>query len=526
MHLTDNVFLKKKNIFTISISLIFTEFYYFNWGSRALISNTYLFLNSLFLLLTSLLFFYLTFVIFEKINKKFSKEKLKYFIVVFLTFIYFKIIQIPFFFANQIHFKNLISNILTKILLSQIYPLIPFLKIIIPFIFLFIIILYFYEKYNQIIFNFIISFSLIFLMFALIDINKRKSFLTNVSLKNNISTNNRQVIWFILDEYDPEYIDQIKHGLELKYIKDLKSKSFNHNGSFSPSSSTLLSVPSTLMKTLTKGSVIIDYELNIIDTKNNKKKFEFKNTLFNEIYNDNNNFEIFSEVLPYCSMLKIKLNCHEFSNKKMFFLDGVKNIFFPINYLRKISYIISKKNKFTINQINQFKEMDNSNILLSSKLNISFDDFEEIIKKNNLIFFHLFVPHTKTVSSKYIQQTFNNITPNNDDEEYLLNLKFTDFLINKIIKKINESQNKDILLILSSDHWRRSTSPEKSKPSLLLMKIKTDNNKIDFFKYNSNIHIYDVVKKYLSGEIRFHKDIQFIFDKAKKFNINDTYIQK
>ena len=58
------------------------------------------------------------------------------------------------------------------------------------------------------------------------------------------------------------------------------------------------------------------------------------------------------------------------------------------------------------------------------------------------------------------------------------------------------------------------------------MKIKTDNNKIDFFKYNSNIHIYDVVKKYLSGEIRFHKDIQFIFDKAKKFNINDTYIQK
>ena len=99
-------------------------------------------------------------------------------------------------------------------------------------------------------------------------------------------------------------------------------------------------------------------------------------------------------------------------------------------------------------------------------------------------------------------------------------------MINKIIKKINESQNKDILLILSSDHWRRSTSPEKSKPSLLLMKIKTDNNKIDFFKYNSNIHIYDVVKKYLSGEIRFHKDIQFIFDKAKKFNINDTYIQK
>jgi hypothetical protein len=526
MYLTNNNFLKRKNISTISISLIFTEFYYFNLGSKALISNTYLFLNSLILLLTSLLFFYLIITIFEKINKKFSQEKLKYFIVVLLTFVYFKIIQIPFFFANQIHFKSLISNILTKIPLSQIYPLIPILKIIIPFISLFIIILYFYEKRSQIILNFILSFSLIFLMFALIDINKRKSFLNNVSLKDNISANNRQVIWFLLDEYDPEYIDQIEHGIELKYIKDLKSKSFNHNNSFTPSSSTLLSVPSTFMKTLTKGSVIIDYELNIIDTKNNKKKFEFKNTIFNEIYSNNNNFEIFTEVLPYCSMLKIKLNCHQFSNRKMFFLDGVKNIFFPIQYLKNISYKISKKNKFSINQINQFKEMDDSNILLSSKLNISFDDFKKLIKKNNLIFFHLFAPHTKTSSSKYIQQTFNNITPNNDDEEYLLNLKFTDFLINKIVKTINESQNKDILLILSSDHWRRSTSPDKSKPSLLLMKIKSDNSKIEFFKYSSNIYIYDVVEKYLSGEISSHKDIQFIFDNAKRFNINDTYIKK
>ena len=61
--------------------------------------------------------------IFEKINKKFSKEKLKYFIVVFLTFIYFKIIQIPFFFANQIHFKNLISITLLISLITLLFSL-------------------------------------------------------------------------------------------------------------------------------------------------------------------------------------------------------------------------------------------------------------------------------------------------------------------------------------------------------------------------------------------------------------------
>ena len=53
--------------------------------------------------------------------------------IIFLTFIYFKIIQIPFFFANSIHLKSLVLIGLKKILLIQFYPLLPFLKIIIPF---------------------------------------------------------------------------------------------------------------------------------------------------------------------------------------------------------------------------------------------------------------------------------------------------------------------------------------------------------------------------------------------------------
>ena len=59
-----------------------------------------------------------------------------------------------------------------------------------------------------------------------------------------------------------------------------------------------------------------------------------------------------------------------------------------------------------------------------------------INQNTNLIFFHLFIPHTKSSSSSYIRKQFNNIYPANDDEEYLLNLKFTDLLINKIFNKI------------------------------------------------------------------------------------------
>ena len=36
---------KNHSLLIVCISVIFTEFYYFNWGSRALISNDYLLLK-------------------------------------------------------------------------------------------------------------------------------------------------------------------------------------------------------------------------------------------------------------------------------------------------------------------------------------------------------------------------------------------------------------------------------------------------------------------------------------------------
>ena len=61
-------FVKKKYFLIACISIVFTEFYYFNWGSRALISNNYLLLNSL-ILFFSLIFFLFIFNILKKKKK-------------------------------------------------------------------------------------------------------------------------------------------------------------------------------------------------------------------------------------------------------------------------------------------------------------------------------------------------------------------------------------------------------------------------------------------------------------------------
>ena len=128
---------KNHSLLIVCISVIFTEFYYFNWGSRALISNDYLLLNALILLLFSLTFFFFIFEILKKIKKRIDEKKYNLLIITFLTFVYFKIIQIPFFLANSIHLKSLVYIGLKKIFTVQFYPILPFLKIIIPFILLF-----------------------------------------------------------------------------------------------------------------------------------------------------------------------------------------------------------------------------------------------------------------------------------------------------------------------------------------------------------------------------------------------------
>ena len=193
---------------------------------------------------------------------------------------------------------------------------------------------------------------------------------------------------------------------------------------------------------------------------------------------------------------------------------------------KNLEKFLRKKNYFEIDKINNEKNFDKSNLFLSQKLNINFFlDFEEYVNNEfNLIFFHLFIPHTETISSDYIKKKFGNIQTTNDDEEYLLNLKFTDFIIGNILEKINKSVNKDILLILSSDHWRRSKSPTKAKPSLLLMKLKSDSSKVEMEKQNSNIHINDVILKYLEGDIDTHKEIKDVFNNSEIFNIQNTHI--
>ena len=89
------------------------------------------------------------------------------------------------------------------------------------------------------------------------DISKRIKFTNQYKLKTVNQITNKQVVWFIFDEYDPEYIKDNKFGLKLNNINNIIRNSLNHYNAYSPASNTLQSVPSTLMKMKNRKNVII-----------------------------------------------------------------------------------------------------------------------------------------------------------------------------------------------------------------------------------------------------------------------------
>ncbi len=514
----------EKYLIIICSSLIFSEFYFFIFNSRLLISTKYLLINTLNLFIFSFIFFSLFFLLIEKSLKFLSKNILKNIYIIYFTFIFFKIAQIPFFYSNSITLKTVVTNTIKPILIDELYFLLPFLKIIVPFFILYFFIKFLFKKNLKEILRFLYSFSLIFCLIMFWNISNRLPYMNNVEINSNESGSNRQVVWIVFDEYDPEYFIKNKFNFNFENIKKLTNSSLTHYKTFPPSDSTLISVTSTLLKTKSNGSIIEDYELKILNEKNEKISFNYENTFFKSLNENNFTFKIVSETLPYCAMLKIENNCEKNTNQLKHYFEGIKQNF-GIKYIAKLRKIFIKNDEFDIEKLRNFnQEYRYDEILLSTLLKMNLNNFDKILKQNdNLVFFHFDIPHTNMKTSKYIQQFFD-MKPNNDLEEYILNLKYTDIIIKYILEIIESNNNEDILLLLTSDHWRRTDSPSKAKPALFIAKIKGDMSKEEIYKDNLNIFIPDLAYKYLNKEINTHKDLKNFFESLPKFDKNETYI--
>ena len=124
--------------------------------------------------------------------------------------------------------------------------------------------------------------------------------------------------------------------------------------------------------------------------------------------------------------------------------------------------------------------------------------------------------------SNYAEKFFN-IKVGQGLPSYILNLKFTDIVLKKILNIIGKINKEDKMLILSSDHWYRPKDQINAHRVLFIAKILSENNKIETSEPDSAIYIQELIYKYLLKEISTHSDIKKFFEE-KPFH--KTYISQ
>ena len=536
----------------ISLSLLLCSNYYFS-RDRGFRFDHSLIKEDYFVLFLFLTFFFL---FFEKFSNLFQKSNYKIHILLiyfFNTWILVQILKGFFLLANYISLPILIKKIFSwsQFYNSELYYIL--FIFFIPYIICFLIV-FFYKK--NILRFFIIVGYVFFLTVIFREFKELSSFSNDRATEvkfdyeiegKNITDKNRKVLWILFDEFDYEiaFNKNDKSSEFMKNFKKLKKNSFFHSQMFATANTTMLSMPHQFIGIKGFGNIFIDNTFFIIsDLKNEKRiEFNFQNTIFGRLKKIDFTSSIFSSGLPYCNYIagSEKLtDCKDSLSSKTkrkshFFLDGVLFVFPIINKFERFFELIKNKKTTdeieTVKQIKVIKELKSKKELKSIKnidgLQIVFyDDIINSLKKNtNLTFVHTWVPHIGTEDEqKYIQEIFDFKTSTKmaSMPTYILNLKYVDLVLNKIMNILKNYEDQEILLILSSDHWfreARNTDNADAYSVLFFAKILNDKTSAKSSKKTSTIYIQELIYKYLTKEISNHAQIkEFLEKKDDTFN--------
>ena len=330
----------------------------------------------------------------------------------------------------------------------------------------------------------------------------------------------RKVIWIIFDEFDHEiaFIDK-PNNLELPNFKKLRNNALTHSKLFAPAKSTFYSVPSMLIGEYIQGTTFKNHRYIM---KTNDKKmipFNFENSIFGKINKDGFTSSITGLGFhSYCLMIQVK--CKVF-NEPLRWYDGITH---TLHLKQVITFLRRDKSK-----PKGFHRDINPAIIKSMY------EFIESPNPTNFLFIHNRVPHLchhcKNGFSGTAGKKFN-IETTNTEEAYLLNLKFVDYLLGEILKKLDTKEYKEneTLLILNSDHWarpgatsifpsRKKDPPNKPYPALFIAKILGDNKKEEIFEPDSGIHTQELVHRFLNKEINTHSDIKQFFEEKSGYEV-------
>jgi hypothetical protein len=316
------------------------------------------------------------------------------------------------------------------------------------------------------------------------------------------SLNPRKVVWIVFDEFDPEIAFSEINRPNLQNWNLLQGQSVYHRAMYAPSFATVMSIPSMLMGIPTQGNAYKDIaKLEVKNFNNLNTPFQFENTIFNRLAKNNYKSSILGFYHPYCGIFS-GIKCTSFSNSRDYqWYSGIVDAYAHRGILKLLNSnnaVTSSVDPFAYITEQQIKKIHN--FILDESVDFSF--------------IHLNVPHLPSTFAKYKYAE----NPEGDMNNYLLNLKLTDYILEGIVFDLDKIKDKKVLLILSSDHWFRAREASMvPHPALFMAKINHDNKKIILTNPTSSIYIQGIVEEFLKNKISNHTDIAHYFD-DKKFH--------
>ena len=257
-------------------------------------------------------------------------------------------------------------------------------------------------------------------------------------------------------------------------------------------------------------------------------KFEKENTIFGRLEKNNIEYEVYSSLIDYCSILGLE-NCkapkYKLSKNSDSIFYGIKSSYPIISQFKYFLNIIKKKKTIETEILNadidlfKYKEkLDKLNDIDGFGI-MTFSDIENFINSNkSLLFAHLRIPKEPANQVRKIL----NLNLKKDHQinldEYLLNLKYTDYTIKRIFDSIKKLSTKDeiIIILMSDHHYKLYKGSAKKNKVLQLIKILNSNEKLNIKVKTNTIHTQELLHKYLVGKINNINDIE-------NFYKNKTY---
>lgn len=313
---------------------------------------------------------------------------------------------------------------------------------------------------------------------------------------------NQRVIWLLFDELDYDYVfgHNRPSDLKLKYLDELKNISVSAIRAYSPTKSTILSIPSYFTGYEIINAQPVNFNQAILTLKDSQEKIiwgDAESNLFSKINLAGFHTGISGWYLPYCRLYPSQWEKCQFisiadqfnSEQSYYFWKMMEQIksFFPFNRI--------------FNKIKGFQ--------------IQFEEAKSLVVNPELdfIYIHWPIPHLPGFYNKERKQIYPFLFRSNE-EQYINNLALVEEVMGSLIERLKEKHLfEDSVIIVSADHgFREKTTKNETNSTQripLLIKLKGQNAKpLEITQSFNVIIMHDMIFALLKGEIQTSEQLQ------------------